>query len=295
MKENSKKVRRYKKIFAIIILLLIALILGEIWCSSHWLIVRTYEYQSDKLEQGQGLRIVVLSDLHYHEFGEGNVRLIKKVKEQEPNLILLDGDFLNEDSENADVPCRLIEQLKEIAPVYFAMGNKELEYIEAGHAELVSQLEESGAVVLDKAYVDLEIGEVTLRLGGMYDYAFALDGNDDAENTPKPVKSFLEDYQNTDRLKVMMSHRPESFCFGNASSVWDVDLVISGHIHGGQVVLPILGGLYGGDQGWFPEYVHGMYQKDDVNIFVTSGLGSHHQLLSRFWNRPEIAMIEISK
>lgn len=295
MKEDSKKVRRYKNIFVSIVLLLIVFVLGEIWCSSQWLIVRTYEYQNDKLAQGQELNVAVLSDLHDHEFGEKNERLTERLREEDPDLILLDGDFLNEDSENADMLCDLIKQLAEAAPVYFSLGNHELAYMENGHAELTRQVEEAGAVVLDEEYKDIEINNVQIRIGGMYDYAFALDGNDDAENTPEPVKSFLKDYQNTDRLKLMMSHRPESFCFGNASSVWDVDLVISGHIHGGQVVLPILGGLYGGDQGWFPEYVHGMYQKDDMHIFVTSGLGSHRQLLPRFNNRPEIMMIKVSK
>lgn len=294
MKVERKKARRYRQIF-ISIGLLFLIILGEVWCSIHWLIVRNYEYQSEKLGSGQEINVAVLSDLHDHEFGKENKKLVKKIKEQEPDLILLDGDILNEDSENADVPCALIRKLKDVAPVYFSLGNHEVSYMENGHTDLVGQLESAGAVVLDESYEDIEVNGVQLRLGGLYDYAFALDGNDDAKNTPEPVKSFLEDYQNTDRLKLMMAHRPESFCFGNASSVWDVDLVISGHIHGGQVVLPILGGLYGGDQGWFPEYVHGMYQKDDMNIFVTSGLGSHHQLLPRFWNRPEIAMIEISK
>ena len=294
MKVERKKARRYRQIF-ISIGLLFLIILGEVWCSIHWLIVRNYEYQSEKLGSGQEINVAVLSDLHDHEFGKENKKLVKKIKEQEPDLILLDGDILNEDSENADVPCALIRKLKDVAPVYFSLGNHEVSYMENGHTDLVGQLESAGAVVLDESYEDIEVNGVQLRLGGLYDYAFALDGNDDAKNTPEPVKSFLEDYQNTDHLKLMMAHRPESFCFGNASSVWDVDLVISGHIHGGQVVLPILGGLYGGDQGWFPEYVHGMYQKDDMNIFVTSGLGSHHQLLPRFWNRPEIAMIEISK
>ena len=295
MKVERKRVRRYKQIFISIALLLIVLILGEVWCSAHWLIVRNYEYQSEKLEPGQVLNVAVLSDLHDHEFGDENAKLVKKVKEQEPALILLVGDFLNEDSENEDVPCALIRQLEDVAPVYFSLGNHELSYMENGHTELIRQLEAAGAIVLDEAYEDIEINGMQLRLGGLYDYAFALDGNDDAKNTPEPVKSFLEDYQNTDRLKLMMAHRPESFCFGNASSVWDVDLVISGHIHGGQVVLPVLGGLYGGDQEWFPEYVHGMYQKDNMDVFVTSGLGSYGQLLPRFHNRPEIAMIKISK
>ena len=94
-------------------------------------------------------------------------------------------------------------------------------------------------------------------------------------------------------MKIMMSHRPDSFIFGNASSVWKVDLVVSGHDHGGQVVLPVLGGVFGGDQGYFPEYIHGMYQKDQMHIFVSSGLGSYGEILPRINNVPEIAVIHI--
>ena len=129
----------------------------------------------------------------------------------------------------------------------------------------------------------------------MYDYAFGLDGEDSVEAVDPEIRSFLEDYQDTDHLKIMMAHRPDSFIFGNASSVWDVDLVISGHDHGGQVVIPFLGGVFGGDQGYFPEYIHGMYQKDQMHIFVTSGLGSHGEILPRINNIPEIAVLHITK
>ena len=74
-----------------------------------------------------------------------------------------------------------------------------------------------------------------------------------------------------------------------------MDLVISGHDHGGQVVLPFLGGLYGGDQGWFPSYVHGIYQIGKMEIFVTSGLSSERQMLPRWNNRPEIAVLQVKK
>lgn len=261
------------------------------WASSNFLCVNEYEFVTDKTMQE--ISLVVLSDLHEHEFGNNNEKLVEKVREQNPDLILLDGDFLNEDSETAFVSCRLIKQLVDIAPVYYALGNHELSYIENGHPELRQQLQDAGAVVLDKEYVDLEIGGESLRLGGMYDYAFGLNGNDEASEAPEKVRVFLEEFQNTERLKIMMTHRPDSFIFGDAASYWDVDLVISGHNHGGQVVLPFLGGLYGGDQGWFPEYVHGMYQKDDINLFVTSGLGSNNQILARFNNLPEIAVLRI--
>ena len=85
-----------------------------------------------------------------------------------------------------------------------------------------------------------------------------------------------------------------SFIFGDASQVWDIDLVISAHNHGGQVVLPFAGGLYGGDQGWFPQYVHGLYHKDNLRLFITSGLGTDREKFPRFNNPPEIAVLDVT-
>lgn len=283
---------KFRKITIVITLLLMSYMVISIWISSNFLCVNKYEFVTDKAFQE--ITLVVLSDLHEHEFGDNNEKLVEIVKEQSPDLILLVGDLLNEDSKTAAVPCELIMKLTGIAPVYYALGNHELSYIENSHPELRIQLENAGAVVLDKEYVDLEIGDTSLRLGGMYDYAFGLNGNDEASAAPENVKTFLEDFQDTEHLKIMMSHRPDSFVFGDAASYWNIDLIVSGHNHGGQVVVPLFGGLYGGDQGWFPTYVHGIYQKDGINLFVTSGLGSNEQVLARFNNPPEIAVLSIS-
>lgn len=279
------------KIAICILLLLVIYAAVSLWVSENHLVVSEYEFTTDKVTQE--ITLLVIADLHDHEFGTGNESLVQKIEQQNPDLILLDGDLLNEDSENSDIPCELIRKLVETAPVYYAFGNHEIDYMNNGHSELAQQLREAGAILLDKAYADVEVGETSLRLGGMYDYAFGLGGEDKASEAPEDVTEFLEDFQDTDRLKIMMSHRPDSFIFGDASSYWNIDLVVSGHDHGGQVVIPFLGGLYGGDQGWFPEYVHGMYQKDGMQLFVTSGLGSHDQVLRRFNNPPEIAVLKI--
>lgn len=268
----------------------------SIYTSYNWLKVNHFTYRTEKVQTDESVKMVVLSDLHDREFGNGNEKLVTKVIDQEPDVILLNGDFVNNSSDNTEIACMLIEKLAEIAPVYFAIGNHELEYLNQNlikGSDLMSELEDAGAVVLDREYVDITIKGVELRLGGMYDYAFGLDGNDSAEAAPDEVRTFLEDFQNKDRLKIMMAHRPDSFIFGNAASYWAVDLVISGHTHGGQVVVPGLGGFYGGDQGWFPEYVHGMYNKDGMDIFITSGLGSYTEGLPRINNRPEIAVITL--
>ncbi len=289
--------RRRKGALTGVLLLLILLtvyVLGSLWVSKNHLVVRKFTVHTGGNETG--FRAVVIGDLHNHEFGEENETLVKTIEEQNPDLILMAGDMLNADSASPAVPVTLIEQLKNIAPVYYALGNHEIEYMEQTGEDLTKELTAAGAVVLDKAYVDLATEGVSIRLGGMYDYAFGTDketGENLASAAPEDTAAFLQEFQDTDRLKIMLSHRPDSFIFGDASEVWDVDLVISAHDHGGQVVLPFLGGVYGGDQGWFPKYIHGLYQKEKIQLFVTSGLGTNRELVPRFNNPPEIAVLTI--
>ena len=294
MRRNMQNVKAGKRKWPIVLAVLAAAaaiyIYTSLWISTNLLTVRQFEAD---FGTGSEVRAVVISDLHNHSFGGGNHELAEKIRGLEPDLILMDGDMLNAESADARVPLKLIGQLQDTAPVYYALGNHELEYMAAGHPELEEELEAAGAVVLDKEYTDIEINGMQIRLGGMYDYAFGLNGNNDALAAPEDTLTFLQDFQDTDRIKVMLSHRPDSFIFGDASKVWDVDLVISGHNHGGQVVIPFLGGLFGGDQGWFPEYVHGMNEKDGIRIFETAGLGSDRQKLPRFNNPPEIAVLTI--
>lgn len=282
--------RKWPIVLAVLAAAAAIYIYTSLWISTNLLTVRQFEAD---FGTGSEVRAVVISDLHDHSFGGGNHELAEKIRELEPDLILMDGDMLNAESTDARVPLKLIGQLQDTAPVYYALGNHELEYMAAGHPELEEELEAAGAVVLDKEYTDIEINGMQIRLGGMYDYAFGLNGDNDALSAPEDTLTFLQDFQDTDRIKVMLSHRPDSFIFGDASKVWDVDLVISGHNHGGQVVIPFLGGLFGGDQGWFPEYVHGMNEKDGIRIFETAGLGSDRQKLPRFNNPPEIAVLTI--
>ena len=310
MKETGESGSRKNKTVILLLIILLTLLwfVGEILVSYHWMKVNRYPVTVRNLPYTDtvtdaGFKMVVISDLHDHEFRKDNEKLIRCVKEQDPEMIILDGDMLNEDSKSDEVPVRLVKGLAEIAPVYYALGNHELDYIGAAegkkmqkHPEdsgLVKDLTDSGACVLEEGYRDVEIGGCKVRIGGMYEYTFALDGDNSAENLTGDARDFLEDFQNTDRYKIMLCHRPDSFVFGDASDYWKIDLVISGHDHGGQVVIPFKGGLYGGDQGWFPPYVHGLYRTGRIRLFVTSGLSSEKQILPRWNNRPEIAVLNI--
>lgn len=282
-----------KKVLAagIVMLIMVIIFWLEIWISYNYLVVK--DYLINIKSENQPFTAIVISDLHDHQFKDNNEQLVRKIEQTQPDIILMVGDMLNSGSEDSSVPCSLIDQAKKIAPVYYALGNHEKDYMGNGHPDLIEELESAGAIVLEKKYVGIEINGALVRLGGMYDYAFGLDGDNTALSAPEDVLVFLEDFQDTDRIKIMLSHRPDSFIFGDASEVWDIDLVISGHNHGGQVVLPFFGGLYGGDQGWFPTYVHGLYEKGNLQMFITSGLGSDRQKLPRFNNPPEVAVLVI--
>ncbi|MBY0759347.1 metallophosphoesterase [Sellimonas caecigallum] len=292
MKRNHGKKSRHILMIIILLLVCIAAYIGiDIWKSSNALIVRKYAVSLENCKTA--IRAVVISDLHNHSFGAQNKKLVEMISQQNPDLILMAGDMLNEDSKSSEVPVALVRELAQIAPVFYGLGNHEIAYMEDAPVDLSEELTQAGAIVLDKKFVDVKIQGENIRIGGLYDYAFGNNGDNDAMAAPQDIKDFLTEFGQTEDVKIMISHRPDSFIFGDASTVWDVDLVVSGHNHGGQIVIPFLGGLYGGDQGWFPEYIHGIYEKDQLQLFVTSGLGSEKQILPRMNNRPEVALLEI--
>ena len=294
MKKNKNKKKSIMLILLTIFIIGIVFCAYEIYISYKDLKVNNYSIKTNIISSNVNIKLVVIGDLHDNEFGDNNQILINKIKNQNPDLILIAGDVLNNNSSNSNIVISLVEKLVKVAPVYYALGNHELDYIHNKELHLVDKIEKAGATVLENKYKDIIIKGEKLRIGGMYSYAFGAGNNVDKSTMDSKVYNFLEDFQNTSNYKIMMSHRPDSFIFGNVSKVWDIDLVVSAHDHGGQVVIPFLGGLYGGDQGYFPKYIHGIYDKDKIKIAITSGLGSNPKKLPRFNNVPEIMVININ-
>lgn len=274
-------------IFAVVVIVC----LFSIWTSYFYLETTYFEYMSPKLEKE--IKAVILADLHDHEFEEANAELISEVRETNPNVIFIVGDMLNSTSKDTQVAVEMTKGLSEIAPVYYALGNHEINYMENNGAGLEAELTAAGAMILELESQDIEVNGQKIRIGGMYEYAFALDADNttNLEYMIPEVYEFLKDFQDTENFKLMLSHRPDAFVFGEAPLTWDIDLVISGHDHGGQVILPFVGGVFGGDQGWFPDYVYGLHSFEKYDMLITRGLGSNPKLLPRFNNRPEIMVL----
>ncbi|MCC3869651.1 metallophosphoesterase [Terrisporobacter mayombei] len=267
----------------------------EVHISYNKLTITNYSIITNQINNS--VNVVIISDLHDNQLGDNNKDLINQINSLSPDIILVVGDAVNSDSKDSKIVTNLMKQLSKDNKVFYSLGNTDIDYIEAGTSDLVKELENIGVTVLDYEYKDININGNNIRIGGMYAYAFGLNDNNDVDKDTMEdgVYDFLTEFQDTDSYKIMMAHRPDSFIFGNTSKVWDIDLVISGHNHGGQVVLPFIGGLYGGDQGWFPKYDKGLFDLNKIKILMTSGLGSGKQKLPRFNNPPEVVNLHISK
>lgn len=284
---------KFIAILLALLLLVIAVGICGIYISYNAPVVKEYGYVTGGIVEP--VKLVIISDLHHGELGEDNEDLLKLVDEQEADAVFMVGDFLNKYDENHQEVIDLIYSLTEFAPVYYALGNHEQRYMEAQGEQLLLDIVDAGAELLELSYQDVELNGQQIRLGGMLDYAFALDGHDSTNpETMKPeVYQYLCEFQDTSLPKIMLAHRPESFVLGEASTTWDIDLVISGHVHGGQVVLPFVGGLYASDQGLLPEYVYGLYHKNKIDVLITNGLGSGFTWVPRFNNPPEIVSLTL--
>lgn len=288
MKKKRSFIYRLIKWIGILLLLAALICAFEIYISANWLKVNEYNFESEKVSNP--VKIVILSDLHDHDFKGA---LEKKIANEEPDVIIMAGDMINSDTDKQQQLYDLISELCKVAPVYYGLGNHEDSYIKNINSSFVEELESYGCKVLDYEYVDLNIKNNNIRIGGLYDYPYGM-GDCYAENASDEVKTFMNDFVNTDHLKLMIAHRPESYFYGDSSEVYNIDMVISGHIHGGQVIVPFKGGLYGGDQGWWPKYYHGLYKKNNINWIITSGLGTSKKKFPRFNNRPEIMILNIN-
>ena len=310
MKEQQEKQvlkrppRRWPRyVLGIVIIAVVALCIASLARSKYGLENSRYEITSGKVAAGAdktvadtdavgdgtddaaSLRIVEIADLHNAVFGKNNSRLVDMIKAQEPDLILMVGDMVQEDEEDLTVVTNLIRDLSDTAPIYFSIGNHEEAYIRnfeeqdsvieaettdadtpgdsISESHLLSEIRAAGATVLDKSYEDITVNGTDIRIGGIYGYCLPATDSLRQEFTNQPDRiaemDWLLTYQDTEKLKLLLCHMPVCWILNGSLEYYDVDVVFAGHAHGGQVRLPFVGGFYAPDQGWFPGREAGLY------------------------------------
>ncbi len=288
------KKRKILRTLGILLIVLLVLIGVELLISNYSISVSRYALSSEKLSAP--VRIVFLSDLHGREFGKDNARLLNKISEQEPDLIALVGDIFNENAEAAEIDamCGFIRACTEIAPCYFGLGNHETSYLETDAAGLLDRIREAGAVVVNDEFQDISVNGNPIRLGGyMGYYPYPHMMTKDPELIQKE-KDFFGAFKRTERFKLLLNHIPTGWLDWHYIDKDSIDLVLSGHYHGGVVRIPILEqGLFAPYIGKFPPYTKGMFVGEKATCILSTGLAGSYGL-PRFFNPPELCVVDLT-
>lgn len=270
------------------LVLFIAIIWAFLYANNQWLQVSSYEVSTERIpESFDGLIIVQLSDLHDAEFGQSQVKLAKKVKKINPDIIFLTGDLVDSNRYDLENSLNLVKKLVKITDVYYVTGNHEVAVNRMD--EITDALRSSGVNVLNNEAKVIERNGEQLVIAGIEDPLM-----EPMELPEKPIAKYMDralDGIPDQTYRLLLSHRPEVF---DEYVERQVDLIFTGHAHGGQVRIPGIGGLIAPGQGWFPEYTAGVHTKGITTMVVSRGLGNS-LILYRVFNRPEIVVVTLRK
>lgn len=273
--------RRMRNIVLILLLAGLGCFIGIQLVGNRSFEITHYHLMSSKLEEP--IKIAVLSDLHNREYGEKNCDLVEAIAQQEPDLIAMTGDMVNENDRDISVVRTLCRQLVEIAPVYYCLGNHEgtMMYARMDSVALNEILEEDGVHVLINQTETFTKGNTTICIAGL---------STDETNYDKWSKAAMKSFWDFDGYKLLLSHYPSLYYEKLADA--NMDLALAGHYHGGIMQIPGKGGLYHPSEGFFPRYSGGEYPLTYGTLIVSRGMGGHG-FAPRINNKPELVMIDV--
>lgn len=272
----------------IAIISIIILILIMLFCYYQNNKIDTDYYNIDSEKTKQSFKIAHLSDFHSKPFNA----VLKKVKDESPDLICITGDFINDHAKRKEKMLDYARKLVKIAPVYYITGNHERRL--DNFSEIMQELKNAGFTVLLNEAVKTSFGAIlgldenqadfddyTARKKGTFKY--------------RDMSPYFDELDTYDGFKIVLSHFPENFegIKEMNYSQYDFDLQLSGHAHGGQWIFPFLGPLFSPGQGILPKYARGTFG-DSPKLIISRGLGNSEFPL-RLFNHPQIIFVQINK
>ncbi|MCH4193035.1 MAG: metallophosphoesterase [Butyrivibrio sp.] len=279
----------------IILIILAAFFTAVIWRDMHRFVIRSYEICSDKITRD--VRLCLISDLHGKDYDDGNQCLISAVGKEHPDVVLVAGDMItsqNPCTKSGDVALHLLTALAAQYPVFLANGNHEYktekmtEWFGSFYETYARQLKEAGVVILQNESIYLERDNICitgLEMRHRYYHRFykhKMDPEYLNETLGTPVKR---------QFQLLIAHNPMYF---EEYADWGADLTVSGHVHGGIVRLPLLGGVISPALILFPKYDGGRYDRNGKTLILSRGLGTH-TIPVRMFNPGEVAIIDLKK
>lgn len=265
-----------------------------------------YKISSDNLpEVFHNTSFVVLSDLHNYVFGRNNERLIKKIERLSPEFIIVAGDMINKrDLCYPSNAYTLLEQLAKKYKIYYAFGNHEQgierqlsapvfpdkKKVGPSWLEYKKNLASMNVAFLDNKSILYEKDKESLRITGVTIHPRFFERGKLKEMEEGYLNSLIK-IKPEGVYEILIAHTPLYF---KEYANWGADLTISGHLHGGLVRLPFLGGVVSPQVQLFPKFYSGVFEDNGKQMVVSRGLGSH-SLMPRVFNAPEIVSVTLKK
>lgn len=244
-----------------------------------------YTVRSHKIPQEfDGFKIVHVSDYHCEHIAG----LIHEIEEESPDIIVSTGDMVNDYGDIAPA-VKFTKRLAEIAPLYMITGNHDV--WRSDYGELISQSKNVGGIFLNNETIELERNNSKIALSGISDPYYR-----NKERIVQHITDAIKKIGTYDGFHIAMFHRANWL---DSFKGKGFDLVLSGHMHGGQIRLPVFGGvlspktsLLSGEKLLFPYYFGGVYNHDRTKMIVSRGLGNP-MVIPRLFNRPELVVITL--
>ena len=260
-------------------------------------VIREYTIESEKLKDG--IDLAVLADLHNKQYGTENAKLLKALDEVNPHVVMVAGDMLTaKPGKGYEKAASFMERVAEKYPVYYGLGNHEYrmkiypEHYGTEFKEYVARLEKAGIQVMDNESALIQVKReermTNIRVSGVSIERFY-------------YKRFRKIYMSSEYLdgligkaeeesyQILLAHNPEYF---ETYADWGADLTLSGHVHGGIMRLPVLGGVISPKLVLFPKYDGGHFIRKDAHMVLSRGLGMH-TIPIRIFNPAELVLIHL--
>lgn len=248
-----------------------------------------YEYESEKLPKAfDGYRIAVISDIHNSSYVD---KFIDQLDAAKPDLLLFAGDMIQLPNKDLDNVIKIVESQSDKIPVYAIFGNHEASNGSKIREGFVNELSEAGARVLLNESVDIVKDKAKIQLIGIEDISDEFVNKEEIIRIRGKVQGMADDEYDEDLFRILLYHRADIY-----PELHDlpVDLVLSGHLHGGIVRLPFVGGVFGRGGTFFPKYTSGVYEEKNTTMIVSRGC-DYNPEKPRIFNPPEVVMVTLKK
>lgn len=245
--------------------------------------VNYIEFTSERLpDKFSAYKIAQVSDFHNRDIVDD---LAQALRSEEPDIIALTGDFIDYYKPDMAIAKDLIEEIVDIAPVYYVSGNHEGR--SDLYQDLLAYMEAKGVHIMENRREEILVDDQAISILGLKDAEFYRSTG----SMGRAIRKNLQVIERTEDFSILLAHQPQYFPLYADE---DIDLTLSGHVHGGQVRLPLIGGIFGPGQGFLPDYTSGLYERAGSHMIVSRGLG-HAIIPVRINNKPELIIIELKK